>query len=488
MPFAIDAAGDVVGSYQDSSGLGHGFIRTASGTIIPFDAPGVGTGKGITKGTMGTSINSIGTISGGYADTNGVYHWLILPNATGTTMGTITTFTAQGAGTTGTYAGTFGVAINTAGTVAGEYTDTNSVIHGFLASPLLTATTTTLAASQTSSVYGEPSSFTATVSSSGGAPANGESVLFMNGTTQLGSATLSSGTASFTTTELPVGTDSVTAVYSGDTTLAGSTSTAVSQAVAKASSTTTLTSSPNPSGVGQSVSLTATVSGQFGGTATGTVTFSNGTTTLGSAPLSGNQAVYTSAALAQGTDSISAVYSGDANFSGSTSNTLSQSVDVPDFTIALSPTTISVQAGASGTTTITLQDMYGFNSNVSFACSGLPAGAACSFTQSTVPTPAGVSYSTLTVTTTSTSAALKRNSSPLLPAAALATLLCCFGFRKRRSLLMLILLAAGIAGLGAATGCGSGGTATQQRVTSTVTVTATSGSLSHTATFSLTVN
>jgi len=69
---------------------------------------------------------------------------------------------------------------------------------------------------------------------------------------------------------------SVTAVYGGDLNFSGSTSTAVSQTVGKASSSTTLTSSLNPSTLGASVTLTATVSGQFGGVATGSVTFSNG--------------------------------------------------------------------------------------------------------------------------------------------------------------------------------------------------------------------
>jgi hypothetical protein len=164
----------------------------------------------------------------------------------------------------------------------------------------------------------------------------------------------------------------------------------------------------------------------------------------------------------------------------------------PDFTVAINPASVSVQSGQSGTTTITVQDEGGFNSNVSFNCSGLPAGAACSFSMLTVPTPAGITYSTLTVTTSATTAALHRRSSPLLPGSALAIALCCFCWKKRRTLQMLILLAVSAVGLSLLNGCGSGTSGgsggSTQPVTSTITVTATSGSLSHTAKFTLTVD
>ena len=85
-------------------------------------------------------------------------------------------------------------------------------------------TTTTLVSSQNPSIYGEVVTFTAEVSSSAGAPPDGETVAFLNGATLLGAATLSGGTAGFTTSALPVGTNSVTAVYNGSAEFAGSTS------------------------------------------------------------------------------------------------------------------------------------------------------------------------------------------------------------------------------------------------------------------------
>jgi hypothetical protein len=486
-PTSIDSAGDIAGTYTDTNGARHGFLRTVNGTITTFDAPGADAGPCATSGmgalicgTGGFAMDDAMDIVGVYVDDNNVSHGFLRSGATGA----FTAFDAPGAGT-GSYEGTAAFAINAAGTIAGTYVDANSVLHGFVGTPPPTPTATTLQASQNTTVFNEPASFTVTVSSSFGTPPNGETVHFSNGTTQLGSATLTDGVANFTTTAMPVGADSITAAYAGDTSFAGSTSAAVRQSVGKATSFTALSSSPNPSTAGQSVTFTATVSGQFGGTPTGSVTFSNGGTSLGTGTMSGASAVITTSALPAGPDSITAVYGSDTNFGASTSNAVSQVV--MDFSVAASPASLTVNSGSSGTTTITVQDEGGFNSNVAFACSGLPTGAACSFSLLTVPTPAGISYTTLTVTTSATGAALHRNSIPLFPGSALAVALCCFGWKKRRRLQMLVLLAVSVAGLSLLTGCG-GSSAPVQPVTSTITVTATSGSLSHSTTFSLTVN
>jgi hypothetical protein len=192
---------------------------------------------------------------------------------------------------------------------------------------VLTATTTTLTSSPTSSAYGQSVIFTAKVTSSSGAPPNGETVSFMKGTTVLGTGTLSGGSASFTDSTLAVGTNSIKAVYGGDANLAGSTSTAVSQVVSQATTTVVLASSLNPSNSGQSVTFTATVEPEFSGTPTGTVTFYNGTTALKTASLSGGAANYTTTTLPVGTNSITATYNGGTDFTGSTSPVLTQTVN-----------------------------------------------------------------------------------------------------------------------------------------------------------------
>jgi hypothetical protein len=101
----------------------------------------------------------------------------------------------------------------------------------FEANPFPAATKTTLTSSPNPSISGEAVIFTATVSSSGGTPPNGDTVNFMKGSTVLGTATLSGGKASFTTSSLPLGTSIVQAVYTGDLRFAKSTSNTVSQVV-----------------------------------------------------------------------------------------------------------------------------------------------------------------------------------------------------------------------------------------------------------------
>ncbi len=157
-----------------------------------------------------------------------------------------------------------------------------------------------------------------------------------------------------------------------------------------------------------------------------------------------------------------------------------------DFTFSINPTSLLVQAGASASTTITVQDEGGFNANVVFACSGLPQGATCSFTPETVPTHAGVSYTTLTLSAPATTTAYSGNRGPLVPASMLAAAVCFLGWRRRRWM-QLLLIAVCIVAMGGLGGCAalnpSGGYST-----STVTVTATSGALSHSTSLTLTMN
>jgi len=190
---------------------------------------------------------------------------------------------------------------------------------------VLEATTTTLSSSPNPSAYGQAVVFTATVTSSIGALPDGETVTFTQGATVLGTGTLSGGSTSFTTSTLKAGTTSVTAVYGGDSNFAGSTSKVVSQVVVKYPTTTTVSSSLNPSNYGQAVTLAATVT-SAGPTPTGTVTFKNGSTSLGGATLVAGVAKITKSTLPAGTLAITVTYNGDTANNKSTSPALSQVV------------------------------------------------------------------------------------------------------------------------------------------------------------------
>lgn len=92
--------------------------------------------------------------------------------------------------------------------------------------------------------------------------------------------------------------------------------------------TTVLVSSPNPSLVKQAVIFTATITGVYGGTPTGSVTFKQRKITLKVVTLVNGQASYTTIYKTAGAYSITATYSGDGKFQGSTS-TLTQVVNKP---------------------------------------------------------------------------------------------------------------------------------------------------------------
>jgi hypothetical protein len=130
--------------------------------------------------------------------------------------------------------------------------------------------------------------------------------------------------ATYATSALSVGTHSITAVYGGDANVTGSTSSGLTQTVNQTATTTVLASSKNPSTNGNSVTFTAAVTPA---TASGTVTFMDGSTSLGTGTLSGGAATYATSALSVGTHSITAVYSGDVNDNGSTSSVLTQTVN-----------------------------------------------------------------------------------------------------------------------------------------------------------------
>ena len=129
--------------------------------------------------------------------------------------------------------------------------------------------------------------------------------------------TLSNGAAMLSISALAAGSHSLTVIYSGDATNSPSTSAVFTETVNKAATTASLTSSPNPSVSGQAVTFTAQVSPSA---ATGSVQFKDGATLLGTVTVSGGSASLAVSSLSVGTHSITAIYSGDGNYTGSTSN------------------------------------------------------------------------------------------------------------------------------------------------------------------------
>ena len=171
--------------------------------------------------------------------------------------------------------------------------------------------------------------------------------------TGCGAQAVSSNVATCTTSALPVGSASITAVYSGDTNNAGATSPAFTQTVNQATPTIAITGNGS-STVGSSVTYTATLSG--GVSATGTLNFKSGTTSItgcGTQTIASNVATCTTSALPVGSASITAVYSGDTNNTGATSPAITQTVNQAAPTIAITGNGTST-VGSSVTFTATL--------------------------------------------------------------------------------------------------------------------------------------
>src|SRR5205823_6254823 len=152
------------------------------------------------------------------------------------------------------------------------------------------STSTGITSSANPSTPAQSVTFTAQVldsSGNGGTPTG--TVTFNNGSTALGTQTLSGSPdqAVLVTSALTLGSHVITAVYNSDGNFATSTSAALTQKV-QYLTTTAVTSSLNPSRYGQAATFSATVAPTIAGLPipTGTVTFKNGATSLGSATLS----------------------------------------------------------------------------------------------------------------------------------------------------------------------------------------------------------
>ncbi|MGA3093578.1 MAG: Ig-like domain repeat protein [Terriglobales bacterium] len=280
----------------------------------------------------------------------------------GTTLGTGTI-----SGGIATYStSTLPVGSNSITAAYGGDANDNSSTSSALTQTVNKATpTVTLTSSANPSTYGSSVTFTATLSIS---TATG-TVTFKNGSTTLGTGTVSSGKATFSISTLAVGSNSITAAYGGDANDNSSTSSVLTQTV-KANTAVTLASSANPSTHGLSVTFTATVSPS---TATGTVTFKNGSTTLGTGTISSGTATYSTSTLAVGSNSITASYGGDAYDNSSTSSALTQTVNKANTTVNLASSANPSVYGSSVTFTATVTPSTA-TGTVTFADGGTTLG------------------------------------------------------------------------------------------------------------------
>ena len=223
---------------------------------------------------------------------------------------------------------------------------------------LLMQTTTALTTSAANTTPGVAVTLTATVTSQSGTPTG--SVSFFSGSTNLGTSNLSgSGVATLTLTNLPVGADSILAIYAASGNFVTSSSPAVIVTVSAFATTTALTASPTSINQGSNVTLTATVTSP-NGTPQGAVNFLNGSTPVGQGTLnSSGVATLNTTSLPAGTDSLTASFAASGDFGTSTSSAVTVTV-----TATAPPPTPTVTAAIN--TGTTYQTIVGFGGAEAF--------------------------------------------------------------------------------------------------------------------------
>ena len=344
----------------------YSIARQSDGKIVVGGGFNLGSGQNYIA-----RLNSNGTIDSYNPNANGpVYALALLASDNLITAGTFTaiggaarnniarlnssgtpdtTFNPNADGTINalyTYpSGTGVIAVGGFNTIGG--TTRNHVARLHDATPVATSTSISSNPPNTST-YGSSVTFTATVTPS---TATG-TVNFMEGTTLLGSGTLSGGIATTSTTALTAGSHSITAVYGGDANFATSTSSTLSQTVNQVPTTMSISAPAvtyNANGI-----VTVTVTSSVSSAVTGSVSLSVDGAAATTQTLSNGSASFTitspSVAASPG-HTLSASYAAQGNF-GASSGT-------GNLTVNPMPTTMSISApaiayGANGTVTVTM--------------------------------------------------------------------------------------------------------------------------------------
>ena len=351
--------------------------------------------------------------------------------------------------------------------------------------------------------FNQAVTFTATVP----AAASG-TITFSDGSVVLGTGAVNAaGVGTLTTSSLTIGSHTITAAYGGNSSYDVATSAPLGQVVGKIPTAITLSQSALTQLLNNVVTFAATVTAPSP-TPTGTVTFLEGTTALGTTALNTNgtvvalaksaDAAYATSGLTAGSHQIIAVYSGDASFSSSTSAPVTYIVQ--DFTNTVNgATSQNVFPGDTTSYKFDLAPLGAttFLSDLNLTVAGLPAGTTYTFTPTTIAAGSGTTSIVLNVVTSSSLSAQNRvkgdpTSQHGLPIA--LGMLGLFGLgvvrkhgrRMPRMLMLLLLLLGSLLPVAGLSGC-AGGYFTLTPTTYSVSVTGTEGSIQHTATATLVV-
>ena len=203
-----------------------------------------------------------------------------------------------------------------------------------------------------------------------------------------------------------------------------------------------------------------TVSAQVGSDvrqyiATGTMTFLDGATVLGTAPLDATgTATLVVSSLAAGSHNLSSNYSGDAVLQASSGGPMI--VAIADFTMQAQPNSLTLAAGQNGTAMLSILPIGGSTQTLQLSCGTVPAGISCAFAPASV-TLDGTNAASVQITVSAHSAAAKivqhSRALGLMAPFAVAALLLPFGGRRKRKTIVLGIVGVFVLGL-SGTGCG----------------------------------
>jgi uncharacterized repeat protein (TIGR01451 family) len=277
-------------------------------------------------------------------------------------------------------------------TLTAKY-DGDALVTGGTSAPFVqqisgTTAAISLFASSNSSFIGQQVDFVAAVAPNA---ATGN-VLFYDGVTLMATVPLSNGAAGWSTSALAVGLHSIKAVYAGDGNYGSVASDILLETVNKLATATSLSSGKNPALFGQPVTFAASVSPAA---ATGSVSFFDAATLLGSANLNSGLASLTLSNLAIGNHQITAVYGGSATYGTSTSTGITQVINASaDLSVTQTASSSSIAVGRRLTYTVVVANS-GPNTATSISLTDiLPSSVSLNSAKSTQ----GVCSGTATVT------------------------------------------------------------------------------------------
>jgi hypothetical protein len=322
------------------------------GTPVTFTAAVTGNGGVVATGLVTFTDGSISIGSG-------------LLNSNGVAVLTLSTLAPGTHAIVASYAGDSNISASSSTPQMVSVKQLTSAVLASSANPVMTLS---------------PIVLTATIANSGVGEATGV-VTFTDGSAQLGTATVNaSGFASLTIPSLSAGNHSLLASYAGDNDNFASASPALTEGVQLRPTTVAITSSATDPGNPQQITLISAVGWTGSVAPTGTVTFTSGTTVLGSSQVDAVGIGTLTVILQAGTESIVATYSGDTSYASSSSLATSISGGIAtQFTLQVNPASVTFPSAEHASVNVNLLSLQGFSDTLQLGCLGLPYAATCTF-------------------------------------------------------------------------------------------------------------